>query len=518
MNKVLVRVTILGLFVLFGAISCKQAVESGVHGDYPNILFIAMDDLKPMLGCYGDSSILTPNIDAVAANGAVFLNNHCQQAVCGPSRASLLTGMYPDQIGITDFSSIRAKNPDIITLPQYFKNNGYTTVNISKIFDYRTVDKGMDSVSWSWPYFPAGEDILPYYAEETGPVSGYFYQSPLVKKIHIEKMTEAREKGIHPIQYAHEFIKPATECMDVPDHAYKDGVFALRAIEDLSKLAAGKEPFFLAVGFERPHLPWTAPKKYWDMYDREAINLEEFKGHAFNDLDYYYPKADELRSYTDEAGNDAYGKLAQRIPLTEEEERLLVHGYMAAVSYIDAQVGKIMNHLHELGLAGNTIIVLWGDHGWHLGDHGLWGKATNFEQATRSPLIMSVPGIQEFYINQPTEFVDLYPTLCDLAGLAIPEQLPGHSLVNLLYGMEDWENAYAFSQYPREGRMGYAVRDDRFRYVKWPDSEQLFDYQYDPLETVNIAGEDSVESIEKKLADALDEFRESTKRLDAGNN
>jgi iduronate 2-sulfatase len=520
-NSLLTTIVASVLFV----VSCNQPEEQHFEPDLPNVLFIAIDDLKPMLGCYGDSAIITPNIDALAVNGAVFLNNHCQQAVCGPSRASLLTGMYPDQIGITDFSSIRDKNPDIVMLPQYFKNKGYTTVNISKIFDYRTVGKGMDSISWSWPYFPAGEEILHYYSSETGPVTGYFYQSELVKQTYIEKKAEAEELGIHPIQHLHKFIKPATECLDLPDHAYKDGVFANRAIEDLKKLSKEGNPFFLAVGFERPHLPWTAPKKYWDMYDREAIDLVEFRGYAQNDLDYYYSKANELRSYTDEEGNDAYGKLANDIPLTEEEERLLVHGYMAAVSYIDVQVGKILAQLEALELEGNTIVVLWGDHGWHLGDHGLWGKATNFEQATRSPLIISVPGLQNFYVNQATEFVDLYPTLCELAGLYIPESLPGHSLVDILYGVEDPDNLYAFSQFTRGDKMGYAVRDDRYRYVEWmevgrhvnpiadysePGSMQLFDYLYDPHETVNIAGEDSVKKAEAKLATALHEWLKLT--------
>ncbi len=511
--------------IMLAIISCSSAEKEEVVMDRPNILFIAMDDLKPMLGCYGDSSIITPNIDAVAINGAVFLNNHCQQAVCGPSRASLLTGMYPDQIGITDFSSIRAKNPDIVTLPQYFKEQGYTTVNISKIFDYRTVDKGMDTISWSWPYFPSGDEIRAYFPPEIGSVTGYFYQSELVKQTFKEKKAEAETLGINPIQHLHKFIKPATECLDLPDHAYKDGVFAIRAVEDLAKLAAGEKPFFLAVGFERPHLPWTAPKKYWDMYDRAAIDLEEFRGYAENDHEYYYSKANELRTYTDEQGNDAYDKLANDIPLTEEEERLLVHGYMASVTYIDYQLGKIMDQLENLELEGNTIVVLWGDHGWHLGDHGLWGKATNFEQATRSPLIISVPGLQDFHIDRPTEFVDLYPTLCDLAGLEIPEQLPGRSLVDLLYGDEDQENIYAFSQFTRGNKMGYAIRDDRFRYVEWmeegrhvnpnadyskPGSKQLFDYDYDPLETVNIAGEDSVTEAQQRLAKALHAWFEST--------
>jgi len=504
---------------LFLIVSCNPEQ----HGP-PNILFIAIDDLKPVLGCYGDTGIISPHIDALAERGMVFLNNHCQQAVCGPSRASLLTGRYPDEISVWGFYGFRERNPGIVTLPQYFRKNGYTTVNISKIFDYRTVDQGMDSISWSWPYFPAGDrEMQPYYPEETGPVAAYFYQSEKVKKVFGEKKAEAAGSGGNPNQLTHEVTKPATECLEMPDHAYKDGVFALKAMEDLERLAGEGKPFFLAVGFERPHLPWTAPKKYWDMYDREQIEPAPFREHAANDQAYYYTLSNELRTYTDEEGNDAYGKLKEGIPLTAAEQKHLIHGYRAAVTYIDAQVGKILDTLERLGLAENTIVVVWGDHGWHLGDHGIWGKATNFEQATRSPLIISVPGEAPGSTGQPTEFTDLYPTLCELAGLEIPEELSGQSLVKLIRCEADPLNRYAFSQYTRGDKMGYAVRDGRYRYVVWmkegpqvnPDVDydalgpdavdgvQLFDYLEDPWERVNVAGYPEYGDIESSLREAL---------------
>ena len=500
--------------------SCKQQ-----HASLPNILFIAIDDLKPTLACYGDPNIHSPHIDELAARGTVFLNNHCQQAVCGPSRASLLTGRYPDEISVWGFYSIRERNPDIVTLPQHFRNNGYTTVNISKIFDYLTVDKGMDAISWSWPSFPSGDkEMLPFYPEETGPVVGYFYQSECVKEVFKEKQELARTSGGNPNQLTHAIIKPATECLDLKDNAYKDGVFAEKAMLDMKMLAREGKPFFLAVGFERPHLPWTAPKKYWDLYERKEIELESFRGHAENDKAYYYGLSNELRSYTDEEGNDAWGKLKDGIPLTEEEQKLLIHGYRAAVSYIDTQVGKMMKKLEEYGLAENTIVVIWGDHGWHLGDHGIWGKATNFEQATRSPLIISVPGRSASFTAQPTEFTDLFPTLCELAGIASPEELSGQSLVKLMKGEEDPENLFAFSQFTRGDKMGYAIRDARYRYVEWmeegrhvnPDAGftdvvdmQLFDYEVDPKETVNVAGHADYISIEEGLAAALHEWLDS---------
>jgi iduronate 2-sulfatase len=519
------RLLLFSLMMTLCLFSCSEEKHAP-----PNILFISIDDLKPTLGCYGDPHVISPNIDALASKGTLFLNNHCQQAVCGPSRASLLTGMYPDQNRIWGFYSIRQHNPDVVTLPQYFKNHGYTTVNISKIFDYRTVDKGMDTISWSWPYFPANDkDMLPFYSKETGPVAAYFYQSKKVKSVFEEKQQIARETGENPNQLTHNIIKPATECLDVPDNAYKDGVFAEKAILDMKKLAEEGNPFFLAVGFERPHLPWTAPKKYWDMYNRDSIQLEPFREHAEHDKAYYYGLSNELRSYTDESGEDAYGKLKDGIPLTEDEQKLLIHGYRAAVSYIDMQVGKMLQKLEEYGLAENTIVVLWGDHGWHLGDHGIWGKATNFEQATRSPLIISVPGIASNITNQPTEFTDLFPTLCELANLDRPEVISGQSLLKLIKGEDDPENLYAFSQFNRGDKMGYAIRDERYRYVEWMEEgrhvnfqadynrvadRQLFDYEEDPLETENVFGYPQYAEIESKLEDAMHSWLKATRAVE----
>lgn len=507
-------------------ISCTLAVLTSCKQEQvpPNILFIAIDDMKPILGCYGDQEIISPNIDDIAERGTLFLNNHCQQAVCGPSRASLLTGRYPDQISLWGFYSIRERNPDVVTLPQHFKNKGYTTVNISKIFDYRTVDSGMDTLSWSWPYFPANrKEMLPFYSKETGPVTSYFYQSERVKEVFAEKLVEADTEGGNPNILTFQVIKPATECLDLDDDAYKDGVFAEKAVVDIKRLADEGKPFFLAVGFERPHLPFTAPKKYWDMYDRDAIKTEAFQGIAENDKEYFYSLSKELRSYSDEQGKDAYGKLKDGIPLSDEEQKLLIHGYRAAVTYIDTQLGKIMAQLEASGLADNTIVVVWGDHGWHLGDHGIWGKATNFEQATRSPLIISVPGVKANTTSQPSEFTDLYPTLCELAGIDLPEEISGQSLVKLIRGEPDSENLYAFSQFARGNRMGYAIRDERYRYVEWmsegrhvnPDADfsrvddtQLFDYYDDPFETINVSGNTAYSEVESGLKEALQSWLE----------
>ena len=309
--------------------------------------------------------------------------------------------------------------------------------------------------------------------------------------------------------------------MDVPDDAYKDGVFANKAMADLERLAGSDQPFFLAVGFERPHLPYTAPKKYWDLYNRKEIELSGFRERAENDVALAYTNSGSIKSYSDEKGNFIYRKLDGGEDLSEEEQRKLMHGYKAAVSYIDAQVGMILQKLEELYLERNTIVVLWGDHGYHLYDHGMWGKSTNFEQATRSPLIIVTPGIPTSHIKTAVGFVDLFPTLCELTGIESPEQLAGESLVRLMQGDTASVKGYAISQFQREAKMGYAIRDNRYRYVEWlaegrhehPQSDlseviagQLFDYKTDPLETVNVFNRPEYGAVQAELKEKLQAF------------
>lgn len=488
-----------------------------------NVLFIAIDDLKPTLGAYGDSTTHTPNMDRLAEQSVVFMNNHCQQAVCGPSRASLLTGLYPDQIQVWGFDrDIRDVDFEVTTLPQHFKNEGYYTVGISKIFDYRNVDAYKDSLSWSETAFPlTEEELIPYMAEESGELSGYFYQSPIVKKKQAELIKKNPSIKDRPQAYLHKHIKPACECLDLPDHAYKDGVFGNKALSDLERLSQSDEPFFLAVGFERPHLPYTAPKKYWDLYNRDEIKLAEFQGKAENAVDYAYTNSGSIKSYTDEYGHFIYRKLGKGELLTEDEQRKLIHGYKASVSYVDAQIGKLLDKVLELDLEDNTIIVLWGDHGYHLYDHSMWGKSTNFEQSTRSPMMFSMPGLKPHKTNVPTEFTDIFPTLCEMAGIPVLPHLSGESLVPLMNGNKSSVKGYAISQYQRGDKMGYAIRDGRYRYVEWvsegrhvnPNADlkevidgQLFDYQEDPLETRNLYNDKSYKDVQSVLVGKLQAF------------
>ena len=422
-----------------------------------NILFIAVDDLKPILGCYGDERILSPNIEALAKRGTVFLNNYCQQAVCAPTRASLLTGLRPDKTKVWDLKTVmRDYVPDILTFPQYLIANGYETAATGKVFDPRSVDSGHDVSSWSIPYAKAsGKRWL----TSSGEVS--------------------------------------TEAPENPESDFADTRALNKSIELMDSLVAGDKPFFLAVGFKKPHLPFVAPKKYWDLYNRDDFEIHPFQEHAENAPEFAFQPGNELRKYDDIPKSGA---------LSEEKQKELIHGYYACVSYIDDLVGRLIRKLDERGLKDNTVIVLWGDHGWHLGDHGMWCKHTNFEQATRSPLIISSPDIEgDKQSDSPTEFVDVFPTLCELAGVDIPEYIDGASLVPVMNNPKVKVKNFAVSQFQRDSDFGelegYAFRNERFRYVVWLPvkirtdhkysdnkvvARELYDYEKDPMEKISV--------------------------------
>lgn len=466
----------------------------------PNILMIPVDDLKPLLRCYGTAEILTPNMDRLASRGTVFLNNCCQQAVCGPTRASLMTGMYPDSTGVWDLATrMRDVNPDILSLPQYLVSQGYETTGIGKTYDSRCVDKQADAPSWSIRY---GSEKPRYNPNTPGPVRGYQNaetKAAAKKGMEAVKGTtfrsgSARNRAM--AEAAGSMAAPATECMDVPDDAYADGALAAAGCRLLEMLAAGGKPFFLSVGFYKPHLPFVAPKKYWDLYNRREINPHPYQEHAENSPELAYHTSGELRSYSD---------IPRTGDLPTDLQVQLVHGYRACVSYVDAQIGKLLDKLDALGIADNTIVCLWGDHGWHLGDHGMWCKHSNFEQAVRSPLIVAAPGMPRgTKTDAPTGFVDVFPTLCDLAGLTVPAHLEGRSLAPLIADPAGSVREAILSQYPRgiDGGpvMGYTLRDRRYRYVKWLRmnyrkgeragllvARELYDYETDPNETVSQA-------------------------------
>jgi arylsulfatase A-like enzyme len=492
----------------------------------PNILFIAVDDLKPVLGCYGDKLIKTPNIDRIAANGMIFSQNFCQQAVSGPTRASLMTGKRPDYTKVWDLKTkMRDVNPDILTLPQYFSQQGIITAAIGKIYDSRCVDEYADKPSWSIPFYGyAHKNSSRYYYNAQKPLLLHF-QDPERRKLIEKYMKEAKAKGMNAAQssaYAKKYAYWSTECVDLPDNAYDDGAMTANALEILNQLSEGKKQFFFAVGFNRPHLPFVAPKKYWDLYDRKDMPLAKFQEHAKNSPELAYTNSGELRSYSDIPPLTSFTDVkVNHTGLPFDKQKELIHGYYASVSYTDALIGKLLNALDSLGLKNNTIIVLWGDHGWHLGDHDLWCKHTNFEQATHAPLLISVPGMQPGKTQSLTEFIDIFPTLCDLLGLQKPADLDGVSLVPLLKDPALSVNKYAVSQYPHEGKMGYSIRTKNYRLTWWMKdgftsskhfdrnlivAKELYDYNKDPLETINVADQKSYEAIRNELENNLIAF------------
>ena len=351
----------------------------------PNILFIAVDDLKPNVGAYGDRFAKTPGMDRLAKEGITFTSSYCQQAICGATRASIMLGMRPDKTRVWDLvTDFRQVNPNAISMPQYFKSMGYETAAMGKIYHMSSAGPGHDAPSWSIPYEDAK---CPTYA--------------------LPNSVNERGKG------------KATECADLPDETYADGALTKLALASLKKLSKGEKPFFLAVGFHKPHLPFVSPKKYWDLYDRNKFEIAPFQKKAANSPDVAYHVSGELKSYTDIPQFDSYSE-KELDHLSPDKQRELIHGYYAAMSYTDAQIMQLLNELDKLGIRKNTIIVVWGDHGWHLGDHGLWNKHTDFENATHTLLMMSVPGSKPG-IKPVTlcEFTDVFPTLCELMDIIV---------------------------------------------------------------------------------------------------
>jgi len=484
--------------------SCKTAEQ-----ERPNILFIAVDDLRPELGCYGNSTIISPNIDRLARSGVVFNNAYCQSAVCNPSRASLMTGLRPDSIKVWDLKTdMRTVAPDVVTLPQYLMTQGYFTTDIGKIFH----NVFPDSLSWSEPEmhlkgYPFDADAV-YFSDEN---------LALIEKRKQQIIANGNEKKFID-RLGEWYIKAKiTENADVPDNAYYDGAQTDYAVKKLKELKKSKKPFFFAVGYYRPHLPFNAPKKYWDMYDRAKIPMAENPYLPENMPSMAIINNQEVRGYVDcrnlpTALNGAF---------SEDTARLLKHGYYASVTYMDAQVGRLLDALEKEGLSKNTIVVLWGDHGWKLGEHRSWAKMTNFEIDTRAPLIISAPGMKTNgkKTSKLVEFVDIFPSICELAGVPVPAGLAGKSAVPLLENPDlDWKPA-AYSQYLREGGwrgpdgityMGYTVRTEQFRYVEWYNwdthelaAKELYDHRTEDGENKNIAGDPEYAVIIADLAKQL---------------
>jgi len=442
MNKFLF---LIGLAFLTSIFSCEQKP--------PNILFSAVDDLRPELNCFGAGQIHSPGIDKLASEGIIFTRAHCQVPVCGASRASILTGIRPKRDRFIDYHTWAEKDaPGIISLPEHFKNNGYITISNGKVFHH-----GTDLIqSWS-------EE--PWHPES--PVKGVWRDYLLPENQKYSQENNGRG--------------PILEMKDGPDNIYKDGKVAEKTIADLNRLKEKDEPFFLAAGFYKPHLPFNAPKKYFDLYSKDDLIIADNPEPPENAPKNAMHNFGELRAYKD---------IPETGPLSDSMNQLMVHGYYASLSYTDAQIGKVLDELKRLKLDKNTIVILWGDHGWNLGEHGLWCKHCLFETSLSVPVVMRVPGMDG---NQSSnaffEFLDIYPTLCDLAGLTLPEHLQGESMVPYLKDPELNDREYSFSRW----FAGESVMNNQYRYSEWLDSagnvtaRMLYDHQEDPGENINIA-------------------------------
>lgn len=506
------------------ALGCLLACANvAIAADKPNILFIAIDDLRPELGCYGSEIAVTPNLDGLGKGGLLFNRAYCQQAICRPSRASLMTGTRPETTGLFhNYVSLRELQPDILTLPQHLVANGYETAYVGKIFHNGDTD---EERSWS---LPAAKWLGPEITKPNGPYclpENVALRDENFKEMYAKYGVAAR-RGLAS--------GPAFERADVPDHAYIDGYNTLLAIKTMKQLAGGKKPFFLGMGFHLPHLNWCAPQKYWDLYDPSKIPLAAEAAAPTAGAAMGLHASFELRT---RSNIPKYGAIE------DDLARTLKHAYFASTSYVDAQIGLLLKALDEAGLRENTVVIVWGDHGWHLGDMGVWGKATNYEIATRVPLMIWTPDMQArgHKTDALVELVDIFPTLCELADVPLPKHLEGHSFAALLdEPNQPWKKA-AFSQYPNpalrewaanplsqgmketwfgplindveqriidqqgenwdrelfeEHLMGYTMRTDRYRLVVWRDHRspqaapifvELFDHQLDPHETMNVA-------------------------------
>ena len=468
---------VIGLF----SFAFKKADTKIVEKKKPNVLFISVDDLRPELGCYNHPMIKSPNIDKLAASGTIFKNAYCNVPVCGASRASLLTGVRPNRNRFFDYDArIENEAPNAKTIQGHFKENGYYSVGLGKLLHFPD-DRGDDYSEMNWrPDYHSG--------------SQRGWRDYLTKKnLKIAKKTK-NGAGM-PFDDA-----------DVADNAYFDGQTAEKAVEYIKKLAKSDQPFYLGVGFLKPHLPFTAPKKYWDMYDIDNIDVPDTYYRAEGTPNAIYHNNGELRSY--------YGVPEDKV-LPEKYAKKLIHGYYACVSYTDAHIGKLMKALEEAGIADNTIVVLWGDHGWNLGDHTLWCKHTTFSSSLKVPLIIKAPGkLANQATKALTEYVDIFPTLCDLAGLEKPKQLDGKSLVSVLEKPNQQFKDAIFTRW----KNGDNITTSQYSYTEWKNdngdlyAKVLFDHKTDPKEITNQVENpeyaEAVVNLQKQLYQSIQEVNE----------
>lgn len=472
-----VRLVVL-LSLLF-ACHAAAAAETGGASDHTNVLFLICDDLNCDLACYGHQQVRSPNIDRLAERGVRFANAYCQYPLCGPSRASFNSGLYPDQTLIhRNAVYLRERLPRTNTLSQMFRDNGYFATRIGKIYHYN-VPKHIgtsghdDPYSWDYTINPRGRDV-----EE-----------------------EDKIFSLRPGRFGGTLSWLAA---DGSGEEQTDGIIATEAIAQLKKYAREDRPFYLAVGLFRPHTPYVAPKKYFDMYPLEEIEVPEVpEGY--------------LETLPEPAQRSLTRKKAQ-VDLEDKLARQAIQAYYASITFADAQLGRILDALDETELDQNTLVVFTSDHGYHMGEHGHWQKTTLFENAARVPLIIAGPGVNARGESSAAlaEMVDFYPTLADLCGLQAPPYVSGVSLAPVLDDPNARPRSSALTQY----QDGYSLRTDRYRYTQWGEDGklgiELYDHEKDPQEMQNLAGDPDYESVAKKLAKQLAERIETTSRKPDG--
>jgi arylsulfatase A-like enzyme len=453
-------------FLAGSAVACALP-GFGKSVQRPNVLFVVIDDLRPLISCQGDPVAITPNLDALASDGMVFERAYAQYPICGPSRGSFLSGLRPDTSGLmTNNTPFHNALPNALTLNRYFMKEGYEVFGAGKVYHNST---GED---WSKPYFKT--EWLDHVKPENKQVADAFFTKD--------------SKG----------LPPSVEAEDVGDDAYCDGQAAAASEKWISEASKADKPFMMVTGFRKPHLPWCAPKKYWDLYERSAMPIAENR---------YHPKgAPEiaLKQYGELFG---YADIPKDTPLTDELVRQCMHGYYACVSYADAQLGRLLAALKKAGVYENTVVVLCGDNGYQHGNNGVWTKGVNWESTNHVPLLLKVPnvGLRGQRSSALVELLDIYPTVCEAAGLKIPKHCEGQSLLPLLQNPRRSWSEVACSQFRKGKVIGRSIRTDRYRFTLWEKKKgelvgtELYDHQKDPQGNINLAASPENERLVEKM-------------------